>query len=623
MGAFSAWFSNGLTRKHMSGWSATGYRLAAGLARLWSLVRPSLLKPKQTIVVADFHPSRQMLLECLGGLPACIALPFLPPDPIPNVRYVLLRTDVVPMDWGDDVSCGDVGPIDTVASFLSWGRVQGQTMRHWWRRNIRRIWFVHEDVKVGIPPFLGGACKKALRLLHSLWPGRGPNYFERQCRSFQLSRRAFSPGSESGDLRPSFGGPVSPGTNEALRIIHYIESLDSGGAERQLCNTAVAQKRDGHDVRVLLERPPVGRLGHYLPLLQEAGIPAYATGSRSREDFPDRWDKAGLSLRNMPPLPDELRKPVLDLAGEMLLHTPQLLHCWLDWPNIVGFLAAQIADVTPVLLSFHSVSPEKIPNFLRPWMRPWYQVAASTPGVWMAANSQAGAHDYERWLGLASGAVRVVRNAFVLPAHPDAATIARFRQGMGLTPATPVVAGVLRLSPEKRPLFFLNVIARLKKLVPGLRVLLAGHGILDQEVRAEVGRLGLEQTIHLLGQRQDIPVILSVSQALLLVSKIEGIPNAVLEAQHFGCVPVSTDVGGMSEAMIPGESGLLCGKDDLEGLAAAAASLFNDPARRTAMAAAGRAFVDRQFNPQFNHEQTMAIYCDALAKWPHDSRVVV
>ena len=160
---------------------------------------------------------------------------------------------------------------------------------------------------------------------------------------------------------------------------------------------------------------------------------------------------------------------------------------------------------------------------------------------------------------------------------------------------------------------FLDVVARLQNRVPNAEVLLVGHGGMENEVRAHVRRLGLENVVHLLGQRRDVPAILSASDVLLLTSLSEGLPNAVIEAQHFGCVPVVTDVGGVAETLIPGKSGLVCGANDLEALASAVADLLGDPQRRAAMAEAGRAFVARQFNPSSIHAQTMAMYFGVLS----------
>ena len=48
-----------------------------------------------------------------------------------------------------------------------------------------------------------------------------------------------------------------------------------------------------------------------------------------------------------------------------------------------------------------------------------------------------------------------------------------------------------------------------------------------------------------------------------VTAHMEGTPNAALEAQHFGCVPVLTDVGGARETVEAGVTGLLCDKDDV------------------------------------------------------------
>src|SRR5207302_10737636 len=82
-----------------------------------------------------------------------------------------------------------------------------------------------------------------------------------------------------------------------LRIAHFINSLNSGGAERQVCYAAVAQKQDGHDVRLLLRQAAVGDDAHYRYLLAPHGIPAERIGARWDEGFPATWRRAGLRRR--------------------------------------------------------------------------------------------------------------------------------------------------------------------------------------------------------------------------------------------------------------------------------------------------------------------------------------
>jgi glycosyltransferase involved in cell wall biosynthesis len=146
-----------------------------------------------------------------------------------------------------------------------------------------------------------------------------------------------------------------------------------------------------------------------------------------------------------------------------------------------------------------------------------------------------------------------------------------------------------------------------------VRVVLAGVGALEEAVRRRIAELQLNSVITLLGQRQDVPLILAASDALLLVSDWEGTPNVLLEAQHCGCVPVATDAGGSREAMVPEETGVLVGLDAQEETVAALADLLLDSERRRRMAAAGRAFVATHFDPGVLHEANMRLYRAALA----------
>jgi glycosyltransferase involved in cell wall biosynthesis len=136
--------------------------------------------------------------------------------------------------------------------------------------------------------------------------------------------------------------------------------------------------------------------------------------------------------------------------------------------------------------------------------------------------------------------------------------------------------------------------------------------MLEERVRREIDARDLGGVVHLLGQRQDVGVLLLAGDVLALVSEMEGTPNAALEAQHFGCVPVLTDVGGARETLEPGATGLVRGKDDLDGLADDIAGLFADPARRRRLAQAGRAWVSEQFDPERVLRQTLQVYEEIL-----------
>jgi glycosyltransferase involved in cell wall biosynthesis len=302
----------------------------------------------------------------------------------------------------------------------------------------------------------------------------------------------------------------------------------------------------------------------------------------------------------------------LDLAGELLLRPVDVLHCWIDEANIVGLVAARLAGVRAVVLHALGVSPRHWPAGWQPWLRAFYHAGVQRDDTALVCLSEAGVGDYAEWIGVEPSGLHCVRIAFQPPPRPTPEAVAAFRRRHGFEGSTPVVVGVFRFDPEKRPLFFLQVIAMLRARCPEVRVLLAGGGRLGDVVQAEIERLGLRETIRLLGQPDDVLTPMAAGDVFLMTSEVEGTPNVSLEAQHLGCVPVLTDVGGCRETMEPGVTGLVFPKDDVDGLARGVAELLRDPARRRAMAAAGPAFVASRFGPGRMVEAVNGLYDELL-----------
>src|SRR5262249_53514266 len=159
------------------------------------------------------------------------------------------------------------------------------------------------------------------------------------------------------------------------------------------------------------------------------------------------------------------------------------LHCYVDDCNSVGVIAACLAGVPAVVLSFRNGNPTHFPGLLRPWMYPWYRTTLGQPGLRLSSNSVTGARDYERWLRPSPDSTPIIRNAFHPFRVPSPEEALRCRAELGIASGAPVVAGIFRLQPEKRPAYFVECVARLRQRVPGLRVLLAGVGPLETDVR--------------------------------------------------------------------------------------------------------------------------------------------
>jgi glycosyltransferase involved in cell wall biosynthesis len=550
---------------------------------------------ERTLLVCDFEPDAALVRERLGGDPALVVLPQAPARPDPAIRYATFEPGTNPLNFGADALAAIANGLDTVAFLVPRDRVYGRTLVALHKLGISRCLFLADRRITSARPLVEAARRRARRV---------------------LGRWRSSPAAANDDacvaLLRRIAGPVRTARPGPHRIVHVIGTLNAGGAERQVCYAAAAQREAGHDASVLLLQPPVGGDGHYLPLLSNAKVPVRQAGSRWDPHFVAAWRRRAPDLVALGAIPSDLRRPVVDIVGELLTAETDIVHAWLDDPNVAAFLAASLAGVPGIVLSVRNVSPRHCPRLLLPWMRPWYAVAAHDPRTRVVANSLAGARDYEAWIELAEGTIAHLPNAFVPPAAPDAPAVAAVRDELGVTPGAPLVAGIFRLDPEKRPHVFLDAVERIARERSDATFVHAGGGTLTEAVHAQVRRRGLGDRLHLLGRREDVPAILVAADVMLLTSEIEGTPNVSLEAQHFGCVPVVTEAGGSAEAIDPSRTGVLVGRDDLEGLVDAVVALLGDADRRRRMADAGRRWVAERFDPASVRDRTLALYADIL-----------
>lgn len=129
-----------------------------------------------------------------------------------------------------------------------------------------------------------------------------------------------------------------------------------------------------------------------------------------------------------------------------------------------------------------------------------------------------------------------------------------------------------------------------------LRVI--GDGPERQRLLYTISDLGLGDSVDLLGRQDETQVRDELRQAdiFVLSSLSEGISNAALEAMSCGLPVVSTDVGGMAEAIRDGVEGLLVPPRDPDAMAEAIAQLGGNRQLRLQMSAAAKDRVVTQFS---------------------------
>jgi glycosyltransferase involved in cell wall biosynthesis len=162
------------------------------------------------------------------------------------------------------------------------------------------------------------------------------------------------------------------------------------------------------------------------------------------------------------------------------------------------------------------------------------------------------------------------------------------RRELGIEPDAPVIGIVCELRAQKALEVLFEAAVRVRAEFPALKVLVAGDGPAREHVEGERRRLGLEETVLLLGIRRDVPDLLDAIDVAVLSSDYEGSPLSIMEYMAAGKPIVSTRVGGIPELVEDGREALLVEPRDPEAFAAAVTRLLRDPAEAKRLGDAAR-----------------------------------
>lgn len=161
----------------------------------------------------------------------------------------------------------------------------------------------------------------------------------------------------------------------------------------------------------------------------------------------------------------------------------------------------------------------------------------------------------------------------------------------------------------------LDIFARLLPQQPDCHYLIAGNRMTyEEEMGSMVRAAGLEDRVHLLGVRSDVAALLSAADVFLLPSRMEGFPNAIMEAMAGGLPVVASNVGGMPDLVRHGEGGYLHEAQDAQGMAESVTALLANPEMRARFGASARQRVLREFSLQKLGNRTLQKYRELLAE---------
>lgn len=404
-------------------------------------------------------------------------------------------------------------------------------------------------------------------------------------------------------------------------------SLGSGGAERQLVttvlslNAAAAAGRPvcGYDVAgpvavTCRSLNPKRDYDFFLSTLVNAGVPVTDYGRL--EPFGGRFRVS--AVRPYSPaldfLPARMKEGATQLVDFLRYEAPDVVHIWQDGMVLAAGLAALMARIPRIVLSVRTLPPTDRVNRWRLELEPMYRALLSAPGVVLTANSTLAARRYEEWLGLPVGSTPVIYNGVARLSDKagagDEALWRAFNQRAGDADFT--VGAVMRLDHNKRPLEFLSVAEALHRRRPAARFIIVGDGPLRQEAEEYAGRLGISDRVLFTGRSASVGHWLSHMDALVLLSRFEGMPNVLIEAQLAGLPILTTPAGGAPETVIEGRTGHVLASAEQPDIDEAADHLSRlalmPRVARDEMAVTARAWAERAFSVETMLERTVEVF---------------
>lgn len=262
-------------------------------------------------------------------------------------------------------------------------------------------------------------------------------------------------------------------------------------------------------------------------------------------------------------MPHNLREEIIRLCREFLDRRPAAVHIWQD--VFCAAVACVITGVPYFFIHRGSLSPDywehndyQAAVFFRV-MQHAYRRLLESPAFIIGNNSLPGCNTDQNWTRWPDATpFQIIYNAVdftQLGAHVGRNDA--LRAELGIPPDSFVVGGSFRITPVKRPHIWIAACGIIARAFPTAHFLIIGDGELTDAARAQAEELGFSERLHLPGRVSNVGDWYRAMDLKLLTSEREGIPNAIIEAQHYGCPIVATDVGGIAEAIEPGFSGFV------------------------------------------------------------------
>lgn len=370
--------------------------------------------------------------------------------------------------------------------------------------------------------------------------------------------------------------------------MQLVLSLSAGGTERLVIEICRHLSADIDFTVCCLDEP-----GQWAAELGQLGIPV-------------------VSLARTPGFHPSLAIQVGRLLSSQRI---DVVHCHHYSPYVYGLLATVLHPRVRLVFTEHGRLSDAPPSRKRRFVNP---VLACWPGRVCAVSADLKQHMVAE--GFPARRIEVLHNGIEVGGRPRPWQRQAAREALGLSPRAFVVGTVGRLDPVKNLPVLLRAHAVLVAERPDAQLVLVGEGAERAALQAEARNLGIAGSVHFVGYRQDVRVLMSAFDVYVNCSTYEGVSLTILEAMASTLPVVATRVGGNAEVVVDHETGRLV-PGYPRALAGALLDLARNPVGRHTMGEAGRWRVKRHFSMERMVRQYASAYLGprsiATAAPPH------
>jgi len=381
-----------------------------------------------------------------------------------------------------------------------------------------------------------------------------------------------------------------------LRVVHVIDDLGMGGAQRQLTELVKALPRhriSAHIISLSCEK------NTYAEAIRASGIPLTCIEHRGTWSWTTLWT-LWRTLRAVRPDVVQTWLFTADLYG-------RLAACLCRAEHFIRSLRhdgrqAWLARVPVIISAVRSVEPWKPAHYV------WTDRLLRRITDAYTVNAQAIGRMIELREQVARERIHTIYNGVNLDVFDAASVNGAVRRRLAIPDHRPVIGTIGRLGPEKDHETLLRACALVLRDVPDAQVLVVGSGPLAPQLASLAQTLALDGQIHFLEAQSNIAEIIAALDVVVISSRYEGCCNVILEAMAMGKPVVATAVGGNPELVLDGQTGRLVPPRDPQRLAGAIADVLEDRVRARAMGASGRQRVVEHFSVARMVDNTVALY---------------